>query len=745
MYIVETMNTNICHNLIFDKKFNRVFGFVLQYAQEIGIKFQIKYFRPYTRLVEVDFETPMKELYNSGLSEKKCKDIANKTIGVLEKTVNKKNISKVFDTYEEAQSYQLKFAELGYKSKIQIIDHTIETKIEKIHKTLGNIILDGFGFDFVEEEKTVTEEEIITEEKNIYLLEIYKERKLSEGLRQIKEMVYCLMKIKLYKLVKQCQEYKLNIVGVKTDAVLVDNMSYEITEHPFNWNNNEYGYKCIGGYKLEVNKSCIDKEIKQDNNVLYNIKKYNVDKIDIKDEYDYNEFKTAFEDNKTLLIKSELPGCGKTTAIKQFLTKDDLIACPFNELALEFKKEEICNVTTMHKLFGLSGSVDNKNKVKKYDVEGVKTICIDEVFLNNKYILKKLDQFIKEHPNIKILASGDILQNDPIGDIDDDGEDYNDYINQIFPKQITLKINKRLRTKKERKLLIKIKEEIFNKDISLMETLEKYFKVITDMKDVKTLYNITYSNNMADKVNRHIYKQQKFKGEYITLENIKYYVGMKVICKKRTLYGVNKKLVVNNIYRIESLSEKKIIIVDDFEETRFEILPSTLVKKFKLPYCRTGHSIQGKTIKDKVTIFEMDSPYISRKWAWTAITRCTDFNNIQLFKMKDSQIEALESARGELFLNIKINGYKKQDRAAGRTIKEENYITPEWFMDELEKGSECSICKTGLYTVIEDGNVISNMTADRKNNNEAHHINNCVLSCHSCNCRRSDKNIILQL
>ena len=290
-----------------------------------------------------------------------------------------------------------------------------------------------------------------------------------------------------------------------------------------------------------------------------------------------------------------------------------------------------------------------------------------------------------------------------------------------------------------------------------MVTLEKYFKVITDLKDVKTLYNITYSNHMADKVNDYIHNQQKYTGKYITYDVIKrfagqtftrkrkYYEGINIICKKSIRYGREKKLIVNNIYRIESLSEKKIIIIDDFEGTKFEITPSTLLTKFKLPYCRTGHSIQGKTIKDKVTIFEMDSPYINRKWAWTAITRCTDFNNIQIYKMNSEEIEDLEGKRAELFLNIKINGYKRQDRRAGRTINEENYITPEWFVDEVEKGSECAICKTGLYTKLIDGKIITNITADRKNNNDAHHKNNCVLSCISCNCRRSNKNIILEL
>ena len=48
----------------------------------------------------------------------------------------------------------------------------------------------------------------------------------------------------------------------------------------------------------------------------------------------------------------------------------------------------------------------------------------------------------------------------------------------------------------------------------------------------------------------------------------------------------------------------------------------------RYPFCRTCHSAQGATIKDKMTIFDWNHFHASREWVWTAITRAERLDDV---------------------------------------------------------------------------------------------------------------------
>lgn len=715
MYVVETRIQKLSETLIFDKIFDRVYGFVLLDAKAKGIEFTIKYVRKYSKLEPVNFKKAVSDLYESDIHEDSKKYIVNKTTGLLEKKFNRKGVTKIFNTYEEAQMYQIKYSD-KFKSKIVVLSGDVN---EMHHSPM-----------YVQPvPRKVT--------KFIFLLYIYAEERMNEGLRQIKELIYCMMKIKLHNLYTECKKEGLKVVGVKTDSVLVRNTKKEIVKTSLKFENK------IGGLKIDLLKECANAKIQPLINSLIQIKKYPVKVLKVNDEYDQSEFNEIFENTNRILIKSSLPGCGKTESVKRF-SKNTLFVCPFNELALELKKEGYHSVTahSLLKICGFAGK-NEELKEKAYDVSKYDTICFDEIFLHNSFILKKIDQWIDKHPEIRFIATGDLLQNDPIGD-PNENTNYNSIINMVFPNQITLTVNKRLTDDGQKAKLLAIKRDLFNVEIPVMETVRKHFKIVKSLSQVKTKINISYSNHMANKINKHIHRLQKDeigKKTVKVLDYVNYYEGLTLICKKR-IWTKDIRTYTNYIYRIEKVTPRFIEILEEFDDVRFKIPAKMIPIHFKLPYCRTGHSLQGKTVKDKVTIFEVDSPYVNRKWVWTALTRCRNFDDVQIYETPEDEIEMLNHLKLKQYLNLKIAGYKSQDKKSGREIDDDSYVNVDWFYEKLDKSNcTCAFCKKPFEKISETGSW--NITADRMDNSQAHHMDNCILSCVQCNCHRSNKNNLI--
>ena len=80
----------------------------------------------------------------------------------------------------------------------------------------------------------------------------------------------------------------------------------------------------------------------------------------------------------------------------------------------------------------------------------------------------------------------------------------------------------------------------------------------------------------------------------------------------------------------------------------------------------------------------------------------------------------------------------KKDKEAKRKIPKDNYINVEWFFDNI--GKICPICqKEDLNYEINDGNVTSNITADRLCNDQLHTLDNIQPCCVTCNVMKSNR------
>ena len=157
-------------------------------------------------------------------------------------------------------------------------------------------------------------------------------------------------------------------------------------------------------------------------------------------------------------------------------------------------------------------------------------------------------------------------------------------------------------------------------------------------------------------------------------------------------------------------------------------------KKNNFNYCRTGHSLQGTTINDDITIFDYNLPFITRKWLWVSITRSRSLKQIKFYNGKDNDLS--DKLLDKYFKN-KIAGYMESDKKAKFNITPDDYINVEWLKNGL--GKMCCRCSRPFNIYVKNCNVYSDLTANRIDNEEAHHIDNIEYCCTTCNSSLSNR------
>jgi len=723
MYIIQTHNTEQNHAIIFDSVYARVYGFVLMYADEIGIKYTIIYMRKYSKLEDANFEDTIKQLFeNDKIDMSLRKKIANATTGLLEKKRNRKNVTKVYDTYEEAQDMQLLFMKNGIQSNIMTIDNIVEEVDDYTENTKSRLYA-----NHRKEIKNVT--------KYLFLLSVYREEELCDGFRQIKEMIYCMTRIKLHKLYVECKEHGLYPIGTHTDCVLVTNDRDEILNSGMKFSDK------IGEVKLEASKKrLLSKKIERKINKLNVPEMKTAEQIIIKDEWNTEEINKTIQD-KNVLILADIPGAGKSTIVKNYTkNKNILFVVPTNRLGLRNFKVNGFDSVTVHKLLQLG--VNRNCKMKEVDISDYDVICFDEIFLNNSYILSKIHAFMKKYRSKQYMATGDDRQLQPIEDVYDQineiKRNYMDMIKSMFDKFIVLHIDKRRNNEKEKEEVIKLMIELFKPENKPMDVLEKYFKIIDKKSDIKTKFNISYGNYKADEINKYIHQKESkhVTKKKVIVNNCPLYEGLTMICK-RTDHKIG--IICNNMYIIKKINIKTAVISDLLTDEEYTIHTKILLS-FKLPYVATGFACQGETIDENITLFECDSPYVSKQWIWTCITRVRNLNQITIFKSSEHELDILKKTKRNQYFELKIKSYKNCDMKCKREYNENEYIDKQWFASQLKEHEwKCHWNRCKLEGICGDGNFKSNITADRINNKVAHIKSNCVISCTSCNISRANK------
>jgi len=896
MYIIECKTFDNISKMLFPNKRERVYGVKLSNLPK-NIEYDIIYYRRPSSLIEVDFKTPIEELYKKDFSSnneeielKIKKYIVNVLSGLLEKKYNYKSNTHIFVDYKKALSYANLFGgkvrtvlKIDYiNDEIEVINNNDEdTKKPKINT--GNLLdmgTDNFDENEYNEYMDLRDKynsNIIINRKNedknyekyryidgmkidkneLYIVSIEKDKLINNSFRPIKDLIYDLSHLEIVKIYNKMIENNITPLGVRTDCVLFEPI--ENIDKIFNFEN------VIGGYKLEHEKELISTRIDRYDNELLDILNLEPEINEIKDEFDNKEFKEIFDNSNHTIVKATLPGCGKTTSIKNYDNKT-LFICPFNKQCQENMIEGI-NSITFNKLIGKSAiENDDEKKYKKlFDVSIYKNICFDELYLYTPEELKLIDKFIINNNDKKYMSTGDPDQIIPFGykpnNIDNVAQYINDCVNIMYPTQINLKINKRLTNQADRDILDNLKLDIFNRKLDIIDVFKKYnFNLIYNMNDVKTTKNICYFNGRSDSINYHVHKNIVKIPKGVKVYNhkiiknkreevLKYYEGLELICRKHMIINneikdinkskkeskcekvdkskkeitsleyynymqkldeknkkinefndeinknidnkayvklikqdikvieknikiINKiiensivkendnnlfdedgnmlcdsiRLFVNYTYTILSIHDDHMYLLEPVEKLKFKIFFNQL-NIFNLPYAGTCHSYQSLSIKDDITIFDTNICYTNRNWVWTAITRARDLKKVNIFVHSESSKLNLVESKIKQYFKFKIEGYIQQDKKTKR-YNPENYIDIEWFLNRLDMNfkdcptfnSYCPDChKAFEFNFNENNDILSNISADRKDNNLGHNKSNIRLCCVKCNIKKGNR------
>ena len=201
----------------------------------------------------------------------------------------------------------------------------------------------------------------------------------------------------------------------------------------------------------------------------------------------------------------------------------------------------------------------------------------------------------------------------------------------------------------------------------------------------------------------------------------KYYIGQQLICRK-TFNTKKYRTYLNYSYTVMDIKTDTFVINDG--DTEFEIEKSHIYNHFRLPYSRTCHSYQGLSEDEPITIFDIGEFFVDMDWIYTAITRTTALENINIFTGVIPKIIKfdLKTQIGKM-----INQHLDNDIKANREIIGE-YVDVEWVMDKLKKVKTCKYCKKQL-----DYSSVECFSIDRINNAVCHNQSNSQIICRICN------------
>ena len=739
-------------NLFFNKKINLVYGKFLKQLVSNGVVVKILYYKQPSHIHRVKYKKLVDELYNAKISDKTEEDkrikklIANITFGLLEKGQNKASKSKIFDTLDETLHYQKQ-----YGGQIFSLDHFL---LEGDDPMLPQVEYDDDDDDDddddeQEEEQEEEEEEEEEEVKEIkpkihmktlrgtikeynvaeitskyYILNVSDSRTLTNGYRYIKEMLLQYHNFAMYDAYRKLKiENNIDVHAVKTDALHINKTDMKKVEKLLDFHDG------IGGWRFENKRArCPDGKYMYKHNEVPNIPTYKNEQLIINDEWNTKEICNQIIDNGgNVIIKGKVPGTGKSYIAEYFakLGRNVCFVVPTNRLLQE--KTGNLEATTYNKFFSIA--VDSDEKLAPYDHSSFDVICFDEVLMGNRFILNKVRLFCLKHPEKIIIGTGDVNQLQSVEELTN-CQDHKTYIDNcmdvIFKNNIFLQVCKRVGAKDSedgdlnRQKINDMYNDLWIQKMSVEEFALKYFPTTDDI--MASEHNIAYTNircrNVANEVRKRLGKKNKYE------------IGEILIARK---WVGQPRINVNLRYKIIAINDKEITLQNIVkEDDAFSLDEAHVDKIFIYSHCATTHSSQGASINTSITIHEWDKPYlVTREWLWTSVTRSVDFRKVKLYLNKSFDKE-MELNMIKRYFERKIDGYKVQDKRAMRDIDEDNYITTQWCMDRF-KGC-CGKCGVKFEFETHNGQLSSNFTGQRLENELAHTTDNCESWCKYCNC-----------
>lgn len=191
------------------------------------------------------------------------------------------------------------------------------------------------------------------------------------------------------------------------------------------------------------------------------------------------------------------------------------------------------------------------------------------------------------NPEKRFLATRDDNQLAPICQLSvrDKTAYYDRIIDQLFPVRVRLSVNKRCRSPADRAKILQVCQEL--KAASKRQCVaicKKYFKVITNTKQMKSYHNVSFTRETRDMVNNichaKVLRHRDRRGDD------RWHPGLEVICSKPYR---NKQFQIHLGCRYTVHSVGPCIEFGD----GYCLPRKVFDNHFRLPYCSTCHSLQG--------------------------------------------------------------------------------------------------------------------------------------------------------
>ena len=239
------------------------------------------------------------------------------------------------------------------------------------------------------------------------------------------------------------------------------------------------------------------------------IPKYEINKLDIKDEYDRAAICQILEEHKQVMIKANTPGCGKSYICEGMveLGHKVIFICPTNKLVQKYEaaNDNITSIT-VNNFFGIKiGDM----KMKSFDSSEFNVFVFDEIYCNDIHVLNRIKMFIDNNKDKIIIATGDSEQLKPVNEITNQDIDYDEYMDsimsQLFKNEIILKINKRFKNQEDMDRLEEIKK-MLKDGCNINNVILKHFKYTDNINESEN--NIAYKNETCKNVSSAIRKNE---------------------------------------------------------------------------------------------------------------------------------------------------------------------------------------------------------------------------------------------
>eukprot|EP00960_Hanusia_phi_P059719 764268-Hanusia_phi.AAC.1 len=274
-----------------------------------------------------------------------------------------------------------------------------------------------------------------------------------------------------------------------------------------------------------------------------------------------------------------------------------------------------------------------------------------------------------------------------------------------------------------------------------------------------TKYNLCFFNATRKAVNKY-WNEKERPADFIFIpedpeddytQDMYIYENLPVIARKTI--GKGEVCVNNETFNVTCFDEDQVHLytIRGDEPHYIEIERSKFSHTFALNYCCTIHKSQGETIKDKMTIYDWDSPKLSRfSTIYVRRLRYTGLSRFELKQLEDGSYEKLKDKlmisdlhiisranNDSLLKNIerKIQHYEFSDRC--KNFETDNYIDVKYVAHMISaQDKTCCICGCDLLLTHYKRRDPRQFSVDRLDSNLGHVKGNVQITCLRCNCSK---------